>query len=89
VEGRKGRFQKFSKLPGSTGKAIRQASKLGKWTPPHKTKIFPVRRFYRHRVKGILEVDGGHVTVFFSERDDCVEGVHLKMGFAGVLIEFL
>jgi len=84
VEGRKGRFQKFSKLPGSTGKAIRQASELEKYIPPHKTKIFPVRRFYRHSIIGILEVDGGHVTIFFNELDDCVEGVHLKMGFAGV-----
>ena len=38
---------------------------------------------------GILKVNGGHVTIFFNELDDCVQGVHFKMGFAGVLIEFL
>jgi len=53
VEGRKGRYQKFGKLSGSTGKAIRQASELKKCTPPHETEIFPARRFYRHRIIGI------------------------------------
>jgi len=35
----------------------------------------------------MIKVDGDHVTIFFYKRDDCVEGVHPKMGFAGVLIE--
>ena len=29
-------------------------------------------RCYRHRIIGILKVDGGHVAIFFNELDDCV-----------------
>ena len=68
------RFQKFGKFPRGTGKVIRQTSELEKCTPPHKAEIFPVQRCYRHRIIGILKVDGGHVAIFFNELDDCVKG---------------
>ena len=52
--------------------ALKQASELEKCTPPHETEIFPACRFYRHRIIGILKVDGDHVTIFFYELDDCL-----------------
>ena len=51
--------------------------------------VFPVCGCYGHRIICILKVDGGHVTIFFNELNDCVEGVHLKVDFVGILIEFL
>ena len=51
--------------------------------------IFLVSECYRQRITGILNVDGGHATIFFNELDACIKNVNLKVGFASVLSDFL